>query len=359
MRRVTTPHTIPLIKVRGTHREVGGQVGEACAETIHEELDFDAAIPAGRTRADQLALAARYREVTAEAYPWYIQELEGAAEAAGADPLPLFARVTEEIWTEPQAHSMAGRCSDLVAIGPATPDGHSLVAHNNDMARRYQQQLIAIEWEVEDDPPMLSIGNGIWISVGANAEGMSFTGNELSPNDEKIGIPREIQFRSMLRQPTMEMAVGEALRHDRASSYNHVIVSSAGQVENVEGSATEAELVGPSDDGTLVHTNHYVCESMLRFEGDTEYAEHSAVRYRRGGELLAANSGRITIELLREFLSDHEGAPDSLCRDPEWFGKPPTASGTSFWWIADVTDMRVTFGRGNPCDSVAQEYEFG
>ena len=26
-------------------------------------------------------------------------------------------------------------------------------------------------------------------------------------------------------------------------------------------------------DGTLAHTNHYVCDSMLSYEGDTEYAE--------------------------------------------------------------------------------------
>jgi hypothetical protein len=26
--------------------------------------------------------------------------------------------------------------------------------------------------------------------------------------------------------------------------------------------------------------------------------------------------------------------------------------------MADVTEGRVEFGRGNPCDSMAQEYEF-
>jgi hypothetical protein len=33
-------------------------------------------------------------------------------------------------------------------------------------------------------------------------------------------------------------------------------------------------------------------------------------------------------------------------------------SATAFWCIADVTDMVVTYGRGNPCDSTAQEYAF-
>ena len=32
---------------------------------------------------------------------------------------------------------------------------------------------------------------------------------------------------------------------------------------------------------------------------------------------------------------------------------------TVFWVIADVTAGRVTYGRGNPCDSREQVYEFG
>ena len=32
---------------------------------------------------------------------------------------------------------------------------------------------------------------------------------------------------------------------------------------------------------------------------------------------------------------------------------------TVFWVIADVTAGRLTYGRGNPCDSQEQVYEFG
>jgi isopenicillin-N N-acyltransferase-like protein len=356
---VTTPHTIPLLQVRGGHREVGARIGEACADVIRSEVAFDASkIPGGRTRDEQIALADRYREVTAAAYPWYMDEIEGAAGAAGVDPRALFACMIEEIWYEPRAHSIGGRCSDVVAVPPATVGEHILIGHNNDMPRAYQEQLVAIEWTAEGDPVVLSIGNGIWISVGWNSAGLSFTGNELSPNDERIGIPREIQFRAMLRQPTIGSAVAEALRPDRASSYNNVIVARSGEVVNVEGSATDAEVTGVSEAGTLVHTNHYVCERMRRFEGDHEYAAHSGTRYRRARELLAAHPpGAVTADSLRELLSDHEGAPDCLCRHPELFGGPQD-SATAFWCIADMTEMRVTFGRGNPCDSVAQEYAF-
>jgi isopenicillin-N N-acyltransferase like protein len=356
IRTVTTPHTIPVLTVSGTHREVGAQIGETCADTILEAVAFDADIPEGRSRAEQLELADRYREITAAAYPWYTEELEGAAEAAGVDPLELFACAVEEIWYVPHARKLEGRCSDLVAVPPATADGRVLVAHNNDMSRKYQEQLVAIEWRIEGEPAVFSIGNGIWISVGWNDAGLSFTGNELAPLDERIGVPREIQFRAMLRQPTLDMAIGEALRHDRASSYNNVVVSGSGEAIDVEGSATDAELIEPDDRGHLVHTNHYACERMLRYEGDPDYVTSSSARYDRARELLeGADPGTVTPAMLRTFLSDHQGSPDSLCRHPEW-SEGSSTTATAFWCIADVREMSMRFGRGNPCDSVEQQH---
>jgi hypothetical protein len=162
----------------------------------------------------------------------------------------------------------------------------------------------------------------------------------------------------MLRQPTLDRAVGEALRHDRASNYNQVLVTSSGEVVNVEGSATDAELTTVDDRGHLVHTNHYVCGRMRRYEGDPAYAVHSGRRYARAAELLASSpAGSITPEAMRTFLSDHRGEPDCLCRHPERT-TGANDSATTFWWVADLTDPCLRFGRGNPCDSVAQEHRF-
>jgi isopenicillin-N N-acyltransferase-like protein len=355
-----TPHTIPVLRFEGSYREVGSQIGDACADVLQRAVAFDAELPPGRTRADQLALAGRYRDLTADAMPWLLDELEGAAGAADVDPLALFACTVEEIWYEPRTPgggpAIEGRCSDLVAAPPATADDHVLVAHNNDLSARYRDELVAIERRIPGDPTIFTIGNGIWISVGWNSAGLSLTGNELSPNDERIGIPRELQVREMLRDTSLDAMVGTALRHDRASSYNNVLASSEGGVVNVEGSATSVELTEPDEHGHLVHTNHYVCDAMLPFEGDPAYARRSAVRYARAEELLAAQAGgSVTVERLRELLSDHEHAPDSLCRHAD---EGADGSVTCFWCVADVTDMRITFGRGNPCDSVAQEFVF-
>lgn len=350
------PPPLPVLKVAGSHREVGHQIGEAFREHVLRAAAFEGEeLPQGRSRDQQLALAAEYRSVTERAYPWLIEELDGCAEAAGAEPLAFFAASIEEIWYAPRVRATAGRCSDLVAGPEATADGHLLVGHNNDLSPESEERLVAIEKSVPGDPVVFQIGGAPWLSVGFNSAGLALTGNELSPNDEKVGISRSLQVFEIVRCRTLDEAVEASLRSDRASSYNNVLTHADGRVANVEGSATDAEVTQLDEHDTLAHTNHYVCERMRPYEGDLGYAKRSALRYGRARELLAEHRGRITEDLMRTMLSDHEGAPDCLCRHPDRFGGEGK---TVFWCVADVTEGRITFGRGNPCHGEAQVYAF-
>ncbi len=363
-RRTGTDAGIPLLVVRGSHREVGRQVGEATAEVLRQAVAFDAELPAGRTRDGQLVLAAAYREATRRATPWLVDEIDGAAEGARVDPMALFAASIEEIWSVRPSQTTGGavvdgRCTDLVAGPPATADGHVWVAHNNDLAPASEGSIIAIEWRVPGEPIVLSLGIGPWISVGWNAAGLSLTGNELSPNDERVGVPRLLMVREQLTATSLDEAVRMALRPDRASSYNTVLAHRDGRVVNVEGSATDAELSGLSGNGTFAHTNHYACERMLTYEGDPAYVRRSAVRLGRALELLdgppgvGPTAGSITPDTMLAALSDHATTP-SICRHDD--GTDPTT--TAFWCLADVTSGEIRYGGGQPCRGQEDRYRF-
>jgi isopenicillin-N N-acyltransferase-like protein len=334
---------LELLRVAGSHREVGRQIGSACAATVAARC---AELP------DALVAAAEpYLAVTARELPWLVEELWGVAEGAGVERLRLFAAGIEELDGEPSPEPARG-CSDLVACPPASADGHIWVAHTNDLSAASEEHLIAIEWGVPGDPVVFTIGVGPWISVGFNSAGLSLTGNELTPNDSRVGIPRLLQVRDILRQPSLDDALRAALHPARASSYNNVLCHRDGGVVSVEGSATDAELLKPGAHGTLAHTNHYVSARMRRYEGDVAYAARSDVRYRRALAWLAP--GNITATTLRSALSDHRDAPDSICRHPH----PGSQTKTVFWCIADVTQGKISYGRGNPCDSEEQHYAF-
>ena len=359
---------LPVLRVEGSHRDVGLQIGAVCIDAIRDAVSFShGEVPLdGRTWAEQFVLAGEYRTFTAQRLPYIVEELDAVAEAADVDPVRLFAASVEEIWDweEPEVATERirlaaerGRCSDLVVGGPATATGSVLVAHNNDLDESDEANMVAIDWNVEGEPQMFTAGIGPWISVGWNAAGLLLSGNELAPNDNRVGIPRLLMVREQLRQTSMRTAVDAALNPDRASSYNTVYATPDGQVANIEGSATNAEITGLNESGFMVHTNHYVCESMLRYEDDHEYAERSARRYNRGSELLAqaAEQGLpVTAGVLKSMLSDHENAPDSLCRHPD----SSTTTKTVFWCVTDVASGHITFGRGNPCTSVPQTFQF-
>src|SRR5205085_5350590 len=196
----------------------------------------------------------------------------------------------EELSAEPRG------CTDIV-LG-------KLVAHNNDLDAADEEDIVAIEWRVDGEPTIFTLGIGPWISVGWNDAGLSVTGNELDPNDERVGIPRLLQVRDVLTRTTLDDAVEAVLHQARASSYNWVLASPEGAV-NVEGSATAYEVRELDGNGPLVHTNHYEEPPMQRYARKRDHAG-SRARYARAHDLLLAGADP------RAILRHHENAPDSI-----------------------------------------------
>lgn len=332
---------IPLVRAAGTHAEAGAAIGVAASDAIHRQVE-DQAFDHG--------LVTRYRAASVKYLPWVVEELDAAAEAAGVDPLALFAGAVRELSTFSEA--APARCTDVATAPSLTADGHLLVAHNNDLAFGDESDIVAVEWRVEDEPTIFTLGPGPWISVGWNEAGLSVTGNEVAPRDEGVGIPRLLQVRDVLTRTTLTDATRAILHPARASSYNWVVAQGE-VVVSIEGSATAAEAIAPAEDGTLAHTNHYVHPDMLDYEAGVSN-EGSATRLQRAHELLTDSLGEaVTHTRLREILSDHEGL-EPLCRH----GSSPGDAQTVFWSVADVTARTIMYGLGNPCDSQAELYAF-
>jgi isopenicillin-N N-acyltransferase-like protein len=334
--------SIPLIRAAGTHREAGATIGAATADYIARTTEA--------ASVDQQVVL-RYRAASVKHLPWVVEELDAAARAADVDPLALFADAVVELSTFSQTQ-VPSRCTDIATIPTLTADGHLLVAHNNDLSAGDENDVVAIEWKVDGEPTIFTLGLGPWISVGWNEAGLSITGNEVAPKDEGVGIPRLLQVRDVLTRTTLTHATRAILHPARASSYNWV-VAQGDVVMSVEGSATTAEAIAPAEDGTLAHTNHYVHPEMLDYEASAS-SEGSSARLQRAKELLTDSLGEtLTRARLREILSDHESS-EPLCRH----GSEAGDSQTAFWCIADVTARTVMYGRGNPCDSEAEMYVF-
>jgi len=336
---------VRIVHVRGSHYQVGRQLGtELKANLVREveEMKLDEGWASYRSE------AALFLQYSRSSVPEYVEEVQGAADAAGLELVDLFSTLCEEIG-DPNYPPSRG-CSDLVASNDVTRDGNVLVAHNNDTSPSIERLVTIIHYQVDGEPEIVAVGyGGLGISVGYNSSGISLTGNQLNSNDMRPGVPRMLLVREILAAERVGEAIDAAILQPRASNYNQVITDSNGEIYSIEGSATDYEPIYARD-GYLVHTNHYASAWMRRFEFDPRDITSSLVRYNRGTRLMKNAVGKITVGTLKGFLADHVNRPGSICRHGDGVK-------TTFSVVIDLDTLVMYLARGNPCENAYGEYD--
>ncbi len=340
---------IPIITARGTAYEVGYQIGVAAREPLRA-MQFETRHEYGAKWQTLLAQAIPFQNATRQHLPRVMQEMRGVADGADISFDDFFLLSVEELLYEELQGQVAPSknkgCSDLAAAPPATRDGHVWLAHNNDLGASARDQLVVAKLRVADEPEILAVTVGGWfISIGMNDAGLALTGNQLNANDSRVGVPRLLLVRDMLAQTTLDAALQTALHPERASSYNNILSARSGKIVNVEGSATAAALTwSDASGGAVAHTNHYLDETMWRFEADLAYLAMSETRCTRAFDYARVYRGEIDFDICARFVRDHVFAPWSVC-------KHAGQSVTVFSAILDLTDAKMWLAGGNPCQN--------
>lgn len=336
---------IPVIHVKGSHYEVGRQIGtQLKANLIQEVAEMKKDKDWEKIRAE----AELFLQYSKKYVPEYVAEVKGAADAAGLELEDLFPSLCEEIGSSGYEYTKG--CSDLIASNDVTADGSVLAAHNNDTSVSSQDRVTVIHYQVDGEPEIVAVGyGGLGISVGYNSAGISLTGNQVDSNDMRVGVPRLLLVRKILAAQRIGQAIDAAILRQRASNYNQVITDSNGEIYSIEGSATDYAPIY-SADGYLVHTNHYVAPWMRKYEVDPNAITCSIVRYNRGTRLLKNNLHKLDSEKMKEFLRDHVNYPDSICRHGDRLK-------TTFSIIINLNTLTMLLAKGNPCEVQYNEYQ--
>jgi isopenicillin-N N-acyltransferase-like protein len=265
----------------------------------------------------------------------------------------VFLSMCEELWETAAWRDYNPRfpqgCTDMAARGPATADGSTLIAHNNDLLPETEENLVILKIKAGDEPEFLGVSvGGVGISAGFNAAKISLTGNQLDNNDIRPGVPRLLVVRAILAARQLGEAMEACLLPQRASSYNNLIADAHGEVYNMEGSATDCEPIYIKHN-ILAHTNHYISPVMRHFEMDRNEIGGSVIRYNRAMRLLRENYGELTPDLFQQLLADHADYPTSIC-------KHGLETVTVFSIIIQLEQLRAWIGRGRPCQTSYLEY---
>lgn len=342
----------PLIRVSGSHREMGHQIGEACREQVQRSVHNGKELIGSTTELLELdwvgahIQARKYLPFAQERYPQYVDELNGIAEGANVPFDDLVVLNAMEAVTSDALH--LSKCTSMAVSNDLTADGHVLVAHNEDWLPEDEDDVYLIHASPDDEPPFLAMAyGGLLPNIGFNAYGIAQGCDTVYPNDSRIGIPRVFVSRAVLAARTPRGAISRALVSHRAAGYNHLIAHESGELYNLEVSARKFALLY-AHDGYLAHTNFYLDATMQAIEDEPDERISTRVRYYRALRLLK-NTQLHTSKTLQAIQRDHVNHPNSICNHLEPDLEPLDREKTINAMVIDLTARVMHFAWGNPC----------
>ncbi|GAB4496521.1 MAG: hypothetical protein OHK0052_06570 [Anaerolineales bacterium] len=351
---------MPMLRVAGTHRQMGQQIGEAMRPQIQHSVENarrligDSYEKLSLTWESAIIQARKYSPFTQEQYPQYFEELQGIAEGANVDLNEVIVVNTMEGVTLDALHLQ--KCTSMALTQERTSAGDVLIAHNEDWLPDDYPDVYLIHATPEKEPPFLAMTYGALLpNIGFNADGIAQCCDSVYPNDARIGLPRVVASRAVLAARTPGDALRAALVHHRAAGYNHLIAHESGELYNVEVSARQFAILPPQR-GAMVHTNHYLDARMQAIENQPDELINTRVRYQRAWRLLNQTNLH-SLETLQAIQRDHVNYPDSICRHAIDADNPLDREKTICALIINLSARRLHIAWGNPCESVYHAYD--
>ena len=279
--------------------------------------------------------------------------MRGLAEGAGAAFDDVLVLNTIESITADRLHL---GCTSLAVSGDVSRDGSVLLAHNEDWYPDDIEDVFLVHARPEGEPPFLALSyGGLLPNIGLNAAGIAQGCDTVYATDVRLGIPRTIVARHVLAASSIEEATSAAVHPERAAGYNHLLATAAGEIFNLEASATRHERIEPVG-GLAAHTNHYISSHMVAVEDGPQTRLRSRRRLARARQRIEARAGEVDADLLVEVLSDHDGFPYSICShvldQPSPLDNQQTIAGV----VIDLTHRTMLAGWGNPCQAAFAEF---
>ncbi len=349
----------PLVRVKGTHREMGQQIGETCKKQVRHSVEnarvlLDSAYDKLELTWEGAQIQARkYLPFAQERYQQYVDEMIGIAEGAGVSFDELSVVNAMEAVTTDALHLT--RCTSFAVNDERTADGHVLIAHNEDWVPEDEDDVFVIHATPDNEPPFLAMTyGGLLPNIGFNAYGVGQFIDSVYANDSRIGIPRVIVSRAVLAARTPAQAIRSTLVHHRAAGYNHLIAHESGEMYSVEVSARRFSLIY-AEEGFLVHTNHFLSPNMQAIEDEPDALISSRVRYFRALRLLKQTELH-TIKTLQAIQRDHVNHSDSICNHSMDDVDPLDREKTINAMVVDLTAREMHIAWGSPCANSYHTY---
>jgi predicted choloylglycine hydrolase len=264
-------------------------------------------------------------------------------------------------------------CSMIFALKEATTDNTMIFGRNYDFPNVLQPFQIVREEEPDDGYKNINFTQYplIGCHMGMNEKGLTIGYNygrswKKDPLDFRLkGVPGTFIVQEVLEScATTQQAIDFITRLDsRSNGCHYGLLDASGDICVIETTSTRYAIRRPKA-GILAHTNHYQTEDLkdanlpdyVRFkmdDMDINPIESPIRRYQREIELLKKHNGQITIEIVKNILSDHDN------RDPDDFTvcSHGPAAGTLGSIIVIPAKKEFWVTDNHPCISEYQKFK--
>lgn len=340
---------IKEITLIGTPFERGVLYGAACKDEIRISINSYSRIFSARGMDWQQARekACGFLEAIQEADARYLEEMKGIAQGAALDFEDILTiNCRSELLYAPLAPH---ECTAFSLIPPATKEGKVLAGQNWDYTRSQREALVVLRVAAQEGKPsqLLFVEAGMIGGKGMNSEGLSLTLNALSTTEYAYGLPLHIRMRQILEQKTFEGAYQAAIKGGHPSPVHWIITHRDGRALGLEIDCSGVDVLEPFK-GAHFHTNHFIGP---KFGERAAPSPNSVARLERMEALLGGRAD-LTIEDVKNALSDHGNHPNCICKhvNPNAARDIMHQGATNHALIMDLQAGKAYFALGNPCE---------
>ncbi len=283
-----------------------------------------------------------------------MDEIRGIAIGSGYELEDILAlNVRSEIVLQ---GGMINGCTALGLAPEVMEDGNTWVAQNWDWKIQQREAYALFKIRQNNKPDLcLFTEAGIVGKLGLNSAGLGVCLNALGSDTFVKGaaVPLHIVLREILNSATLADAIENVGRVHVGCCANFLMGSAEGQVITIEAGPGDFDVLY-GEEGWIAHTNHFVSPrwSQVHDTGKMAFPD-TFLRYGRIRSLIQRQlaKGPIDSHQMRNFLRDHVGYPDAICRhedsgDPEY-----RRMGTVFSIAMNLTQRELYITPGNPCET--------
>ena len=331
--------------------------------------------------------ARSYRDVIAALDETLIQEMQGIAQGSGWElddilalncrteilPPSFMSDVRHDAQAALDANRLAGlpdweadtpidpmvndgECTAMCVQSHVSADGHTWFAQNWDWIGRQRQALVILQTHDLQGRALVTLTEaGMLAKIGMNASGFALGLNILRSHTDgaEPGVPVHIALRHLLSCDSLAHA------RERMDAMHQLGLGSASNIPcaDAHGEVACFEMAPAGwaecrpENGVVVHTNHFLCESLLQEQSPMGSTLSSLPRLTTAA-LHGAQPG-LGFAQLQNFLRDESDGYLSICRSPNPAlppeGRVESVAGiimntsTRQIWIAPAVPSQVAF----------------